>query len=72
MANEAAKNVREAAEAAQKAEEKAGNKAASVAAEKPAQFEQKANEAMQLVELLKLVIMDAVSALEMRISGKIL
>ncbi len=70
LANEAAKNAREAAEAAQKAGEKAANEAARVAAEKIAQVEQKANEAMQLAELLKMAIMEALVALETRISGK--
>jgi len=70
LANEAAKNAREAAEEARKAGEKAASEAARVAAEAIAKVEQKADKAMQLAELLKLAVMDAVVAVEKRLSGK--
>lgn len=70
LANEAAKSAREAAEAARKAGEKAAGEAARVAAEKIARVEQKADKAMQLAELLKLVVMEAATAVETRLSGK--
>jgi len=70
LANEAAKNAREAAEQARKAGEKAASEAARVAAEKIAGVEQKADKAMQLAELLKVALLEAVVAIEKRLSGK--
>ena len=70
LAEEAAKSAREAAEEARKAGEKAANEAARVAAEKIAQVEQIAKNAMQLAELLNLAVMDAVAAIEKRLSVK--
>jgi len=70
LANEAAKSAREAAEQARKAGEKAAGEAAKVAAEKIAKVEQKADKAMQLAELLKVAVLEAVTATEKRLSGK--
>jgi hypothetical protein len=70
LANEAAKDARQAAEEARKAGEKAANEAARVTAEKIFKVEQMAKNAMQQAELLKLAIMDAVAAIEKRLSGK--
>ena len=69
-ANEAAKDARAAAEEARKAGEKAANEAARVAAEAIGKVEQKAKNAMQLAELLKLALTEAAAALEKRLSGK--
>ncbi len=70
LANEAVKSAREAAEQARKAGEKAAGEAARVAAEKIARVEQKADKAMQLAELLKVAVLEAVIAIEKRLSGK--
>jgi len=70
LADEASKNARQAAEEARKAGEKAASEAARVAAESIARVEQIANNAMQLAELLNLALMDAVVAVEKRLSGK--
>ena len=70
LADEAAKSAREAAEEARKAGEKAASEAARVAAEAIAKVEQIAENAMQLAELLNLALMDAVVAVEKRLSGK--
>ncbi len=70
LADEAAKNAREAAEAARKAGEKAASEAARVAAEKIARVEKKADEAMQLAELLKQALMEATDAAKARITGE--
>ncbi len=70
LANDAAKNAREAAEEARKAGEKAASEAARVAAEKISRVEQMAKNATRQAELLKLAIMDAVAAIEKRLSGK--
>ena len=70
LADAAAKNAREAAEEARKAGEKAASEAARVAAEAIARVEQIANNALQLAELLNSAVMDAVVAVEKRLSGK--
>ena len=70
LADEAAKNAREAAEEARKAGEKAASEAARVAAEAIARVEEVAKNAMQLAELLNLAVMDAVVAVEKRLSRK--
>ena len=70
LADEAAKNAREAAEEARKAGEKAASEAARVAAEAIARVEEIAKNAMQLAELLNLAVMDAVVAVEKRLSRK--
>ena len=70
LADEAARNAREAAEEARKAGEKAAREAARVTAEKIAKVEQIAKNAMQLAELLNSVVMEAVVAVEKRLSGK--
>ena len=68
LADEAAKNAREAAEEARKAGERAATEAARVAAESIARVDQSAKDAMQLAELLKSALMDAVVAVEKRLS----
>lgn len=68
LADEAAKNAREAAEEARKAGERAATEAAKVAAETIAKVDQLAKDAMQLAELLKSALMDAVVAVEKRLS----
>ncbi len=70
LADEASKNAREAAEEARKAGERAATEAARVAAEAIAKVEQLAKDAMQMAELLKLALMDAVVAIERILSGK--
>ena len=70
LADAAAQNAREAAEEARKAGEKAASEAARVAAEAIGRVEQIAKNALQLAELLKLAAMDAVVAVERRLSGK--
>ena len=69
-ADEAARNAREAAEEARKAGEKAASEAARVAAKAIALVDQKAERALKLAELLKLAVMDAVVAVEKRLSEK--
>ncbi len=71
LADEAAKNARDAAEEARKAGEKAAGEAARVAGEKISKVEQSTKSALQQIELLKSAIMDAVAAIEKRLSGKI-
>ena len=70
LADEAAKSAREAAEAARKAGEKAANEAARVAAEAIGRVERVANNALQLANLLKLALTDAVLAVDKRLSEK--
>jgi uncharacterized protein (UPF0147 family) len=70
LADEAAKNAREAAEEARKAVENATSEAARVAAEAIARVEQVANSAMQRAELLNLALMEAVATVEKRLSEK--
>ena len=70
LADEAAKNARDAADEARKAGEKAANEAARVAAEKIFKVEQSAKSALQQIELLKSAILDATAAIEKRLSGK--
>ena len=70
LADEAAKNAREAAEEARKAGERAATEAARVAAEAISKVEQIAKNAVQRAELLNLALMDAVVAVEKRLSGK--
>ena len=70
LADEAAKNAREAAEEARKAGEKAASEAARVAAEAIGRVERVANKALQLANLLKLALTDAVRAVDKRLSEK--
>lgn len=69
-ADDAARNAREAAEEARRAGEKAANEAARVAAESIARVEQVARSAMELADLLKLALMDGVTAIEKRLAEK--
>ena len=68
LADEAAKNAREAAVEAQKAGEKAVSEATRITSERITQVEQIAKNAMQLAELLKLAVMDGVTAVDKRLS----
>ena len=70
LADEAAKNAREAAEEARMAGERAATEAARVAAEAIARVDQSAKDAMQLAELTKSALLDAVVAIEKRLSGQ--
>ena len=70
LANEAAKNARDAADEARKAGEKAAGEAARVAAEKISKVEQAAKSALQQIELLKSTMLDAASVVEKKLSGK--
>lgn len=70
LADEAAKNARDAAEQARKAGEKAALEAERVATEAIARVEKVASEALKLAELLKAAIMDATAAIDNRLSGK--
>jgi hypothetical protein len=70
LANDAAKNARDAANEARKAGEKAANEAARVAAEKISKVEQSANNALQQIELVKSALLEATAAIEKKLSGK--
>jgi methyl-accepting chemotaxis protein len=70
LANDAAKNARDAANEARKAGEKAANEAARVAAEKISKVEQSANNALQQIELLKSALLEATAAIDKKLSGK--
>ena len=70
LADEAAKNARDAAVEIRKANEKAVKEATIVANERIAKVEQIAKNAMQLAELLKLAVMDGVTAVDKRLLEK--
>jgi len=70
LANEAARNARQAAEEARRAGEKAANEAARVASEAIGKVDQVANRALKLAELLKLAITEAAGTLEKNLSEK--
>ena len=70
LAGEAARDARESADEARKAGEKAAEEAIKAASQAIANAEQNAKKAMELAELLKLAISDAVVAIEKRLSGK--
>ena len=70
LADEAAKNARDAAEEARKAGEKAAKEAARVASESIAKVEKIAKDALQLAELLNSAVKEASSVLEKRLSKK--
>ncbi len=70
LADEAAKNAREAAVEARKAGEKAFNEATKIANERIDKVEQIAKDALQLAELLKSAVMDGVATVDKKLSGK--
>ena len=70
LADEAAKNAREAAEEARKAGEKAAKEAERVASEAIARVEKIAKNALQLAELLNSAVTEAAGVLEKRLSKK--
>ena len=70
LADEAAKNAREAAVEARKAGEKAFNDATKIANERIDKVEQIARDAMQLAELLKAAILDGTLAIDKKLSEK--
>jgi hypothetical protein len=72
LADEAAKNAREAAVEARKAGDKAFGEATKVANERIDKVERIAKNALQLAELLKLAVMDGVATVDKRLSEKAL
>ncbi len=70
LADEAAKNAREAAVEARKAGDKAFSEATKIANERIDRVEQIAKNALQLAELLKLAVMDGVATVDKRLSEK--
>ena len=70
LADEAAKNARDAAEEARKAGEKAAKEAERVASEAIARVEKIAKDALQLAELLNSAIKEASSVLEKKLLKK--
>jgi ElaB/YqjD/DUF883 family membrane-anchored ribosome-binding protein len=70
LADEAAKNARDAAVEVRKTGEKAVNEATRIANERITKVEQIAKNAMQLAELLKLAVMDGVTAVDKRLLEK--
>jgi len=70
LADEAAKNAREAAVEARKAGDRAFSEATKIANERIDRVEQIAKNALQLAELLKLAVMDGVATVDKRLSEK--
>jgi hypothetical protein len=70
LADEAAKNARDAAVEARKAGDKAFSEATKVANERIDQVEQIAKNALKLAELLKLAVIDGVATIDKRLSEK--
>jgi len=70
LADEAAKNARDAAVEVRKSGDKAISETTRVANERIAEVEQIAKNALQLAELLKLAVMDGVAAIDKRLSEK--
>ena len=70
LADEAAKNAREAAVEARKAGDRAFSEATKIANERIDKVEQIAKNALQLAELLKLAVTDGVTTVDKRLSGK--
>jgi len=70
LADQAAKNARDAAVEARKAGENAAGEAIKIANERIAKVEKMAKDAMQLAELLKLAVMDGVAVVDKRLSEK--
>ena len=68
LADEAAKNARNAAVEARKAGDKAFSEATKVANERIDKVEQIATNALQLAELLKLAVMDGIVTVDKRLS----
>lgn len=68
LADEAAKDARNAAAEANKAGEKAISEAGRIVNERIVKVERLAKNAMQLAELLKLAIMDGATAIDKRLS----
>jgi len=70
LANEAAKNAREAAVEVREAEDKAVSEATKIAHERIDKVEKIANNAMQLAELVRSAMTDGLAAIEKKLSGK--
>lgn len=70
LADEAAKNARDAALEARQAGEKAFNEATKIADKRIAEVEQIAREARQLSELLRVALMDSIRAVDKRLVQK--
>ena len=70
LADEAAKNAREAAVEARKAGDRAFSEATKIANERIDRVEQIAKNALQLAKLLKLAVMDGVATVDKRLSEK--
>jgi len=70
LADEAAKNAREAAVEARKAGDRAFSEATKIANERIDRVEQIAKNALQLAELLKLAVIDGVATVDKRLSEK--
>jgi F0F1-type ATP synthase membrane subunit b/b' len=70
LANDAAKNAREAALEANKAGERAFNEATRVANERIDRVEQIARSALQLAELLKLALVNGITAVDKKLTGE--
>ena len=70
LADEAAKNARDAALEARQAGERAFNEATKIANERIAEVDQIARDARQLSELLRLAVMDGIKAIDKRLSQK--
>jgi hypothetical protein len=68
LANDAAKNAREAALEANKAGERAFNEATRVANERIDRVEQIADSALQLAELLKLALVNGITAVDKKLT----
>lgn len=68
LANDAAKNAREAALEANKAGERAFNEATRVANERIDRVEQIAGSALQLAELLKLALVNGITAVDKKLN----
>jgi hypothetical protein len=71
LADEAAKNAREAAVEARRAGEKAFSEATRISNERIDEVEQIAKNAMQLAELLKLALTDGLTAIDRRLSNEV-
>jgi hypothetical protein len=70
LADEAAKNARDAAVEARKAGDRAFTEATKIANKRIDEVEQIAKNALQLAELLKLAVMDGVTTVDKRLSAK--
>lgn len=70
LADEAAKNARDAAVEARKAGDRAFTEATKIANKRIDEVEQIAKNALKLAELLKLAVMDGVTTVDKRLSAK--